>query len=77
MDIDLETAVRALVSAAMGQGPDRRVTVGLVVAVLARKFSVIPEEYIAQVVSRAFIAAGGTVELSIPATTPMALNMSA
>ena len=77
MSIDLETAVRTFVSVAMGQDPGKRVTVGLIVAVLARKFSVFPEEHIAQVVTKAVREAGGTVDLAIPATKPTALKMSA
>ncbi len=77
MSIDLETAVRTLVSMAIGQDPGRRVTVGLIVAVLARKFSVFPETHIAQVVTKAVSEADGTGDLSIPATKPTALKMSA
>ena len=77
MSIDLETAVRTLVSVAMEQDPGKRVTAGLIVAVLARMFSVFPEAHIAQVVTRTVLEAGGTVDLSIPVTRPTALKMSA
>lgn len=71
MEIEFETAVRTLVCVAMGQGPDKRVTVGLIVAVLARKFSSFSEQQIAQVVIRTVLEEGGTVDHSIPATSPV------
>lgn len=77
MDIDLEMAVRTLVCVAMGQGPDKRVTVGLIVAVLARKFSRFPEEHIARIVTRTVLEEGGTVDLSIPATEQVEFRKSA
>ena len=77
MAIDLETAVRTLVCASIGQNPGRRVTIGLIVAVLARKFSAFPESHIARIVARTVLQEGGTVDLSIPATAGAALRRSA
>lgn len=77
MAIDLETAVRTLVCASIGQTPGARVTVGLIVAVLARKFSAYPESHIARIVTRTVLQEGGTVDLSIPATAQPALRRSA
>ena len=77
MDIDLETAVRTLVCVAMGQGPNKRVTAGLIVAVLARKFSRFPEDHIARIVTKTILEEGGTVDLSIPPTVPMEFRKSA
>lgn len=67
MIIDVETAVRTLVYVAMGQHPSKRVTVGLIVAVLARKFSAIAEEEIRKLVTRTVVEEGGTVDLLDPA----------
>lgn len=77
MDIDLETAVRTLVCVAMGQDPGKRVTVGLIVAVLARKFSRFPEELIARIVARTVLEEGGTAVFSRPATKPREYRRSA
>lgn len=74
MDIDLGTAVRTLVCVAMGQSSEKRVTVGLIVAVLARKFSPLPEEHIAKVVTRTVIEEGGFVDRSIPGAMPIELQ---
>lgn len=77
MEIEFETAVRTLVCVCMGQDPGKRVTVGLIVAVLARKFSNLPEEHIARIVTRTVLEEGGTVDLSIPATERVELQKSA
>ena len=77
MDIDLETAVRTLVCVAMGQDPGKRVTVGLIVAVMARKFSHFPEKHIARIAVRTVLEEGGTADFSIPATRPVAYRQSA
>ena len=73
MTIDLETAVRTLVCVAMGQHPSRRVSVGLIVAVLARKFSDFPETHLVELVTRTVLEEGGTVDLAVPsdATAPL------
>lgn len=76
MKIDLETAVRTLVCVAMGQSPGKQVTVGLIVAVLARKFSSFPEEHIAQMVARTVIEERGNVNRTIPASMSIALRKS-
>lgn len=72
MTIDLETAVRTLVCVAMGQHPSRRVTVDLIVAVLASKFSAITEDDIRGLVTRTILEEGGTVDLLDPAAGPTA-----
>ena len=61
MEVDLETAARTLVVVAVGQAPGKRVTVGLIVAVLAGKFSTCPENRIAELVTRMVMDEGGTV----------------
>lgn len=71
MTIDLETAVRTLVCVAMGQHPSRRVTVDLIVAVLASKFSAITEDDIRGLVTRTVLEEGGTVDLLDPAADPV------
>ena len=76
MEVDLETAARTLVVVAMGQAPGKRVTVGLIVAVLAGKFSTCPENRIAELVTRMVMDEGGTVVLGraigspSPSTSP-------
>jgi hypothetical protein len=77
MNIDFETAVRTLVWAAMGEDPHGRVTVGLIVAVLARKFSVFTEEHIAGMVARIVLEEGGNVDHAVPIKMPFAFRMSA
>lgn len=77
MDIELETAVRTLACAAMWHDPSRRVTVGLIVAVLYRKFPRIPEEHIARIVTRTVEEEGGTLDLSGPAAKPREYQRSA
>jgi len=77
MDIDINTAVGTLVRAAMGQDPDNRVTVGLIVAVLARKFAVFPETHLARLVIQAILDIGGKVDLSIPVRVPADIRRSA
>jgi hypothetical protein len=72
MTIDLETAVQTLVCVAMGQHPSKRVTVGLIVAVLARKFSAVTEDDIRKLVTRTVVNEGGTVDLLDPAAGPSA-----
>ena len=67
MTIDLETAVRTLVCVAMGQHPSKRVAIGLIVAVLASKFSTITEDDIRKLVTRTVAEEGGTVDLLDPA----------
>ena len=61
MEVDLETAARTLVVVAMGQAPGKRVIVGLIVAVLAGKFSTCPENRIAELVTRMVMDEGGPV----------------
>ena len=77
MEVDLETAARTLVVVAMGQAPGKRVTVGLIVAVLAGKFSTCPEIRIAQLVTRMVMDEGGTVVLGRPAAAPVPLGQVA
>jgi len=77
MAIDLEMAVRTLVRACIDQTPGQAVTIGLVVAVLARKFSAYPVSHIARIVTRTVLEEGGTVDLSIPATAQPVLRRSA
>lgn len=67
MTIDLETAVRTLVCVAMGQHLHKRVSVDLIVAVLARKFSAMTEDDICKLVTRTVVEEGGTVDLIDPA----------
>lgn len=67
MTIDLETAVRTLVCVAMGQHPRKRVAVDLIVAVLARKFSVFTEEHITELVIKTVVEEGGIVDMLNPA----------
>ena len=74
MEVDLETAARTLVVVAMGQAPGKRVTVGLIVAVLAGKFSTCPENRIAELVTRMVMDEGGTVVLGRPTATPVPLG---
>ena len=61
MDIEFETAVRTLVCVCMGQDPAKRVTAGLIIAVLSRKFVNIPEEEISRLVTSTIIEEGGVV----------------
>lgn len=77
MNIDFETAVRTLVCVTMGQRRDKRVTVGLIVAVLALKFSMFPEDHIAQVVTRIVLEEGGTLDLTTAVKAPVNLLQSA
>lgn len=77
MEVDLETAARTLVVVAMGQAPGKRVTVGLIVAVLAGKFSTCPEIRIAELVTRMVMDEGGTVVLGRPIATPVPLGQVA
>ena len=77
MEVDLETAARTLVVVAMGQAPGKRVTVGLIVAVLAGKFSTCPENRIAELVTRMVMDEGGTVVLGRPPATPVPLGQVA
>ena len=67
MTIDLETAVRTLVCVAMGQHPHKRVSIDLIVAVLARKFSAMTEDDIRKLVTRTVVEEGGTNVLLDPA----------
>lgn len=70
MNIDLETAIRTLVCVSMGQNPEKRVSVGLIVAVLARKFSAYPEVHIADRVTQTILEEGGTVDLLLAPAVP-------
>jgi hypothetical protein len=47
----------------MGQHPRKRITVDLIVAVLARKFSAFTEEHITDLVIRTVVEEGGTVDV--------------
>lgn len=73
MEVDFETAVQTLVRSGVDQDPRKRVTIGLIVAVLSRKFSHFPEEQIYKAVNRAIVAEGGIVDMSIPASISPAL----
>lgn len=79
MEVDFETAVQTLVRSGVDQDPHKRVTIGLIVAVLSRKFSHFPERHIAKMVSRAIVAEGGIVDLSVSVkmpTVPMGMRSS-
>ena len=65
MEVDLETAARTLVVVAMGQAPGKRVTVGLIVAVLAGKFSTCPENRIAELAAQLHQAQTGEPVLQV------------
>lgn len=77
MDIEFETAVKTLACAAMWHAPGQRVTVGLIVSVLSRKYPRIPEAHIARIVARTVMEEGGTLDLAIPAREPPQYQRSA
>lgn len=67
MNIDLETAVRTLVCVSVGQDPRSRVSVPLIVAVLAGKFQAFPEAHITELVTRVVLEEAGAVDTAHPA----------
>ena len=77
MEVDFDTAVRTLVCVAMGQAPDKRVAAGLIVAVLARKFSRFPESHISRMVTKAILEEGGTTDPTVPIRPAVPLRTSA
>ena len=77
MDVDFEYAVRTLVRMAVAQDPDTPVTIGLIVAVLAPKFSNLAENDIARFVISAVIEEGGAVDQSMATPDPMATRQPA
>lgn len=77
MDIAFETAVRRLACAAMWHDPGKSVAVGLIVAVLSRKFADIPEEHIARIVARTVMEEGGKPDVCVPATKAPEFQRSA
>jgi hypothetical protein len=60
MDVSFDEAVRTLVHASMGHA-SKPVEVSLIVAVLAPRFSHLPEQDIARIVNGAVLEGGGTV----------------
>lgn len=72
MDVSFEYAVRTLVRMAVAQDPDMPVTIGLIVAVLAPKFSDLAEDDIARFVISAVIEEGGVVDQALLTPNPMA-----
>lgn len=62
MTVDFDTAARTLVIVSMGQTREKRVTASLIVAVLSRKFSNVPEELINQIVNSMIIEEGGMID---------------
>jgi hypothetical protein len=77
MDADFEYAVRTLVRMAVAQAPDMPVTIGLIVAVLAPKFSDLAEDDIARFVISAVIEEGGVVDQALLTPNPMATRQPA
>ena len=61
MSIDLETATRTLVIVSMAQSPGQQVSANLIVAMLSRKFSDVPQDQIARLVTFTIIEEGGSL----------------
>lgn len=61
MNVSFNEAVRTLVHVSMALHPSKSVEVGLIVAVLAPKFSHLPEQDIARIVTGQVLEGGGTV----------------
>ena len=62
MKLDLETAVRTLVVVSIAQSSAKLVRANLIVAVLARRFSSIPEEEVGQLVDTTILEVGGIID---------------
>jgi len=76
MSIDLETAARTLVIVSVDQNREKRVTASLIVAVLSRKFSTVPDEQINQVVNSMIIEEGGVIDELAMNQEPVAVQKS-